>query len=185
LAKEAGVSQGLPYRYFRSKDQLFRAFLLDALRSAAEPNPPTDAADESPLERIERLVAGLIERRRHNPEFFRYVHALAADRTLTPELSRLMVQRYERLLSHLRTLIAEAQAAGEVPGDDPDQLASALLGCLDGISHGMLRTQGRRVHFQVPDATIVLRVLGVNRHRRGRVRAAKPTALARGHLAPA
>src|SRR5215468_10032538 len=63
VAAAAGVSQGLAYRYFASKDELFRALVAEAMLSSDLPEAMSDAPSAS----LEFLVSRLLEVRRDHP----------------------------------------------------------------------------------------------------------------------
>ncbi|GAB3422216.1 TetR/AcrR family transcriptional regulator [Flindersiella endophytica] len=149
VAEAAGISQGLAYRYFASKDELFHTLLSEALLS--EQDALSQRLSGSPGQRVAQLVSALVEGRRRNPELHQLLgHLLAAERPPN-DLIELVESRKHRFQRRLRRLIVEAQAAGELAMDDPDQLVSALSACLDGLA--------RIPAEQFPDARIVLRLL--------------------------
>src|ERR1700722_18797317 len=69
VAASAGVSQGLPYRYFRDKDELVRALVTEAVQQADAKGSPL-ASPGSAAERLRRLVTSMVEARRAQPELF-------------------------------------------------------------------------------------------------------------------
>ncbi len=164
LAREAGVSQGLAYRYFPSKDELFRALVREFL---AEPQPaflpPAESDDRSPRERIEQIVTFLLDRPRMNPEFYRLFFRLASEGSLSPAATRLARERYDRLRGRLRELVVAAQGAGELGDDDPDELVSAIIACIEGLRSRIAREMPGRSDFRVPSPAIILRLLGPRR----------------------
>ena len=78
VAASAGVSQGLPYRYFRDKDDLVRALVTEAVQQADAERSPL-ASPGSAAERLRRLVAGLVEARRAQPELFLMFQHVVSD----------------------------------------------------------------------------------------------------------
>ena len=60
----------------------------------------------------------------------------------------------------MRRLILEGQAAGEIAEDDPDQLVDAIMACLDGLSRRMASLGSDQVQVHLPEARIILRMLG-------------------------
>lgn len=156
VAAASGVSQGLAYRYFASKDELFRALVAEALQSAGGdlPGPWPD----TPGQRLAVLLSKVVETRRDNPEFFQLLYHVLNDAGTPGDLLELARTRGQRFVAGLRQLIVAGQATGEVASDDPDQLVTAVVACLDGL--GRLALDGpeqRRRHF--PDADIVMRLL--------------------------
>jgi AcrR family transcriptional regulator len=153
VAAAAGVSQGLAYRYFASKDELFHALVADAMRSDI---PPLDHSG-TPGARLEHLLTRLLEARRDHPEMFQLMHHVLSDEATAADVAELVRRRGEGFVVLLRRLIVEGQAAGEVAADDPDQLVAAVIAAIDGLTRFALNHPDQREHF--PDPRIVLRML--------------------------
>jgi AcrR family transcriptional regulator len=155
VAAAAGISQGLAYRYFANKDELFRALVEDAMQSSEAPSllemPGTPGA------RLSFLVWAFVKSRREHPEFFQLLDHVMSDPATPADLVELVHGRGRRFMETLRQLIVEGQATAEVAGDDPDQLMTAVIACLDGLSRLAARDPERTSHF--PDAEIVMRML--------------------------
>jgi AcrR family transcriptional regulator len=157
VAAEAGVSQGLAYRYFSNKDELFRALVADAMRTGAAAQPP-ELGGGTPWERLGVLLTRLIESRREHPEFFQLLHHVASDPGTPEDLHRLMARRGRGFVDLLRGLVVEGQASGEVAADDPDQLVSAVVAMVDGLGRlQWAHPAGRAARYPSPE--IVLRML--------------------------
>ncbi len=153
VAAAAGVSQGLAYRYFASKDELFRALMADAMASEDLPVDP----EGTPGARLERLLTRQLEARRDHPEMFQLMHHVLSDRATQPDLLDAVRRRGLRFAELLRQLVVEGQASGEVADDDPDQLVAAVLASIDGLTRFALNHADLKGHF--PDPRIVLRML--------------------------
>jgi AcrR family transcriptional regulator len=156
VASAAGVSQGLAYRYFASKEELFQSLVGEAMQSGDAPtiieNPGT------PGERLQLLVRTLVETRRDQPHFYELLNHVLSDHGTPPTLLELARGRGQMFVKILRQLIVEAQATGEAAPDDPDQLVSAVVACLEGLSRCAMRNpEQQRSHF--PEARIVMRML--------------------------
>jgi AcrR family transcriptional regulator len=149
VAAMAGVSQGLAYRYFVSKDELLRTLLDEALRSERDAMSLTLSG--TPGEQVVHLVSALVDGRRRQPELYQLLDHILREPTPSTDVVELVDRRRQRFLKRLRRLIVQAQARGELPADDPDQLISVITACLDGLS------KIPPEHF--PDTRIVLRLL--------------------------
>jgi AcrR family transcriptional regulator len=157
VAEEAGVSQGLAYRYFASKEELFRVVVAEAMRAAPSSNPQTEPA-ATPGQRIEALISNMVEARRAHPEFIQLIDHVANDPETPGDLLTQMGERAKSLAVILRRLIVEGQETGEVTRDDPDQLVTAIIACIVGLG----RVQGRHADgstASVPSADIILRLV--------------------------
>src|SRR5215469_2755637 len=118
VAAEAGVSQGLAYRYFASKDELYRALVREALLSSDLPEAMSDAPSAS----LEFLVSRLLEVRRDHPEFVQILYRVLSEQPAQNDLLELARKRLAMLINLLRSLIVDGQATGEVADGDPDPL---------------------------------------------------------------
>jgi AcrR family transcriptional regulator len=158
VAAEAGVSKGLAYHYFQSKEAIFIALVkhmippLDELRAKLEkmPGPPRD--------RLTRIVSTMVERRRKEPEFYLLLNQAVANNGLPPDVIEGL--NSQGLLMHdiIRRLIIEGQARGEFVKDNPNKLTRAILACLDGLSR-MAPLPPEKTEDETPDASIILRML--------------------------
>jgi AcrR family transcriptional regulator len=183
LAHEAGVSQGLAYRYFPSKEALFRELVAEVVQRTPGLSERLDQLPGGPRERLRFLVAGVLDRNRQNPEFYRFLVRSAHDPQLPGPVRRALRDRFTDFRAGVRSLIVAAQGAREVADDDPEELTSALLGCLEGVRRASWRSVegGSAARFPSPD--VVMRLLGTPsprnsstaREPRARSRAARPS----------
>lgn len=157
IAASAGVSQGLPYRYFADKDALARALITEAVQQAdAAVSPLTGPG--SAAWRLHRLVADLVEARQAQPELFLLLQHVTSDPATPADLLELIRARGQAIAGAMRQLITEAQATGEVPPDDPEQLVTAVMACLDGLGKLSLGASAS-APWQFPAAHIIARML--------------------------
>jgi AcrR family transcriptional regulator len=157
VAASAGVSQGLPYRYFADKDALIRALVTEAVRQAGTEGSPLEAPG-SAAGRLHGLVASLVAARQTSPELFLLLQHVVSDPASPPDLLELIQSRGRAVAAVMRQLIIEAQATGEVAPDDADEMVTAVMACLDGLGRFSLgRPEQAARHF--PAAHIISRML--------------------------
>jgi AcrR family transcriptional regulator len=70
IAKEAGISKGLAYNYFESKQQLLQAIINDMLRSIGSVMSEIDK-EQDPFEKISKLIINSFEYAKNNEELWR------------------------------------------------------------------------------------------------------------------
>ena len=162
VAAEAGVSQGLAYRYFSSKEEIFYELLRQMMRSGGIINEDVQKATGTARERLERMISGMIQLRRDHPEFYQFVFQALIDERLPKDIGDTMKEHDLGVRRVMRRLIVEGQAAGEVAEDDPDQLVDAIMACLDGLSRRMASLGSDQVKVHLPEARIILRMLGAD-----------------------
>ena len=157
IAAEASVSHGLAYRYFASKEAILAILAEHAFQANPLTFQHTLEMTRTPGERLNRLVSGLIESRRH-PEFIQLLDHLHNSEATPDDLRELIHKRGHALRTVLRQLIVEGQETGEVASGDPDQLVRAIFACVDGLTKwSMYDPEHYQDHF--PDANIFLRLL--------------------------
>ncbi len=162
IATEAGVSQGLAYRYFPSKEAILTTLVEEDRASGDGLAARIKRVPGTPGERLAQIVSMLLRNRRERPEFYQFVHQVASDEEIGAGLRKAMQKNGDIIQEELRRLIIEGQANGEVAKDDPDQLLAALTALFDGLARGVppLDSAGSRTHF--PDDRIILRLLGAD-----------------------
>jgi AcrR family transcriptional regulator len=141
VLREAGLSSGAVYRYFRSKEELIGAIageVFAAVRAAFE-----DAARDTPpplpdviLGRVLRQVyagpAGIPEAGRH--AFPRLVLQVWAETLRNDELAATLLDGYTNLRAAWVELVESYQRAGIVRADIPaDHVARTLIGTVQGF----------------------------------------------------
>src|SRR5215471_13422349 len=103
IAEAAGVSQGLAYRYFASKDELIRAIVAEAMRAAPDTDPRIESLT-APGQRIDALIGTIVEARRTRRELFQLMHHVATDPETPEDLLALMRRRGGAFVKVLRQL---------------------------------------------------------------------------------
>ncbi len=134
VAEEAGVSYGLAYHYFKSKDQLF-AELVD-WSTAGGRSVYLDARTQpgTPWERLEWLTERILYGLRRYPEAALVVIQALANEATPESLRRIIMARSLEGREALLELIREGQEARQVVPGDPNQLASLYDACISGLS---------------------------------------------------
>jgi AcrR family transcriptional regulator len=159
VASEAGVSPGLAYHYFPSKDAIYIALVRQLIRPADELLAIVQRIPGTPRDRLMRIVTAMLERRRKDPWFFQFFYQAMTSDSLPADLREQIKEQGLSMREIIRGLIIEGQATSEIANGDPDKLASALLACVDGLSR-MAHLSPADVEKQMPDAGIILRMLG-------------------------
>ena len=129
VAKRAGVAKGTLYRYFETKDEMFRAVVQQAITASLE---ATEKAAHAEQASIVDLIPMLLERatgRMGDKRFPAIARMVLAESRTFPDLAAIWHdQLVSRMLALLAGLIANAQAEGEVRSGDPKLYAFSILG---------------------------------------------------------
>jgi AcrR family transcriptional regulator len=157
VATEAGVSQGLAYRYFANKEEIVTSLIEQALQAPAADLQRFREVPGTPGQRLNFLLTKVIESRRH-PESFQLLAQMLGSEETPDKLREMLHRRGQALQDVLRQLIIEGQATGEIAADDPDQLVRAILASVEGLTRwATYYPEQYNEHF--PDASIFLRML--------------------------
>lgn len=127
ITSEAGVSKGLVYNYFKSKEELLVGMLEDAtsrMQSVAQPLASMGSLEESLATFVSGYCAFLQKERR----FLKLTLALM----LMPELSSVVKAPQQRRAALLLRATSAWLAAAKVPR--PKSKARLLLAMLDGVA---------------------------------------------------
>ncbi len=126
LASEAGVSVGLIYRYFGSKDDVLLAVILDVLDAFAVQVPAAiDRAEADPVRRLAAAFEAycrVIDAHRH-AAVLTYRESKSLDEAGRERIKRLELETSEPL----RRTIREGVDAGILRAEDPELVAYDLL----------------------------------------------------------
>jgi AcrR family transcriptional regulator len=142
VAKQAGVATGSVYRYFPSKAELFAEVFRRASQREVDVMAEATRADGRPASERAATAAEMWARRALRGRRLAYRDVIAA-------------------------LIADGVAAGELPRQDPEITAAALVGALGEALVGPLYPAGGEVDPDVLVAEVVsfwLRALGAEPH---------------------
>lgn len=154
LAEAAGVSQGLLYRYFADKEEVFIALLEQAINGVILHAQTSIKRTGTPLEKLHWLTEQILQGMSEEPVYFQlFAQATALSGRVYETLTKL-----DTLVKILRDLVTEGQTVGEIAKRDPDQLVMLYISCIYGLAAG----KGMRIHWldeHFPDAEAVIQFL--------------------------
>lgn len=161
IADKAGVSQGLAYRYFSSKEQIFSILLRETMKSAKEYDQIIKELPGTSSEPLERIVTRLLEMRKEKPGYYQLLYQMLSDKETPKEIREEVTRRGMTFRSEMRKLLIEGQKKGKIANDDPDQLLEAIMAAIDGLWRRIAYDPGSVKNF--PDPKIILRMLKPDR----------------------
>jgi len=159
VAIEAGVSQGLAYRYFTSKEEIFTTLVIQLAQSGGGPAERIKQIQGTPGSRLALLITYILEENKTNPGSSQFFNQVLADDS-TPNELRQVIQKNGKIIQDIVCqLIVEGQTTGEITKDDPDQLMVALMACINGLMKRATMLDPIDAQKYFPDAKIILRML--------------------------
>jgi len=136
IAQIAGLSYGLVYHYFPSKENIFRYLVDIALEKSIETIREGLAVKGTAWERLKNLSAYLVQKVLL-PESSQYFIIMIQALTQGKKIDGLMGYVGEYSQRHYETLIPiiiQAQESGDVIAGDPVALTAAYLSFVQGLS---------------------------------------------------
>lgn len=138
VLREAGLSAGAVYRYFRSKEEIVAAVAAETLESvresyatiaAADPPPTPDELFGAVLSRLRKSL-GDSDDQRALPQLLMQVWG---ETLRNPEVAKVLADGYRGLRRQWVELVEAYQARGWVdPEADADHVARTLIGTVQG-----------------------------------------------------
>ncbi len=127
IAAQAGVSKGLIYNYFDSKDDLLQQIIENALETGDVfvENHQVDYA--RPVESIDKAIDDIFHLVEQNPDYWKLIMALSMKEDIVSRFRNQIEKHGVRNLNHIKTMLKALQ----VP--DPRMEAMFLAALFDGI----------------------------------------------------
>nr|WP_235749540.1 TetR/AcrR family transcriptional regulator [Neobacillus bataviensis] len=155
IAKEADISQGLSYRYYQSKDELFIELVKDAMEETAEAFASLENMAGSPSEKIKELTKRMLDtRNRHS--FMLIQQVQISDEV--PDKAKEIIQQYQipSLIEQLISTFKNGQKSGEFCKGDPTKLLMLYFSVISGL---MLLPNEAEENNQDIDIDILMKLL--------------------------
>ncbi|MGX6444525.1 TetR/AcrR family transcriptional regulator [Neobacillus sp. K501] len=133
IAAEAGISHGLLYHYFKSKEEVLHSSLEWKMAGGTnEILQEIDALELTPLGKIKQfLKIGLSE---GNSDIFRIIQHLSRLSNPIPKQTQDLIEYSGELyIKKLLPLFIEGQKMGEIIEGDPEELLELFLTVVSGI----------------------------------------------------
>jgi len=154
IAQQTGMSQGLLYHYFSSKEQIYIEIVRDAFSRLNAACLSLESSHLPPGEKISRALEVLLENLETSPDAARY-HVLIAQANISdavPEDARRIIQTESPLpYEIIGRILAAGQKEGSIRAGDPGQLSTAFWTTIKGLA---LHKAVHRSRGALPDASL-------------------------------
>jgi len=157
VAQEAGISHGLLYNYFKSKDDLFITLVESAMEQSRLTMEYAYQLPGTPFEKIRMLTKTILSE--GDSSFFLLIHQARTSEGV-PEQAQQLIRQYSisSYVDQLLPLIAEGQQLGEIIDRNPRELITCYLTVISGL---MLLSSREDGNFEMPNIDILLRIISV------------------------
>lgn len=134
IAEAGEMSQGLIYRYFNSKEDIF-AVLIDCTTSISE--QLAGLVFEQPgtaWQKLSWLTEQLLPLQFSEPDYSLIVLQTFANQAIPTAIRELSLSRSKKLIDAVHRLISEGQQQGEINQTDPEQLTFLYFSTMQGAA---------------------------------------------------
>jgi TetR/AcrR family fatty acid metabolism transcriptional regulator len=133
IADSAGVSKGVIHYYFRSKEDLFLSVFEKLIGDLDNHIAAKVSRAKTPPEKICAIISAVFEKVRENKKFQVVLLDFWAHSTKHPTLKAANANQYGRYRHMTKKIIAEGIESGYFKECEPDRVASALIGLIEGL----------------------------------------------------
>lgn len=131
IARRAGVSKGALYLYFATKEDIFRAVIVQSVAPNLSRIQALAADHSVPFADLAQGLAALAPQLMAKPQIGAVVKMVIGEARNFPEIARIWHDQVVKpALEALSAAISSAQARGEVRPGDPQLYAVGLVGAL-------------------------------------------------------
>lgn len=136
IAEALGISPGLMFHYFKSKDELYIELLTSLTKGMTGVAEMFDPARLNPLEIFEQMIGVILDSFRTFPRSAKYYMLVVQAKVCTrlTDGIKAAAQSVEDY-AFFQPLIAAGQASGVIRGGDPAALAGLIHSALQGVAH--------------------------------------------------
>lgn len=164
IAREAGITPGLIYYYFESKEKLLQEVIESRSPLRLVTSPPPQIAT-MPLELflrfIIRQVLGIIE----GENFMQFIRVMLPEVIRNPQVTPLVAGFFQRLLGFLTSYFESKMATGELRRTDASLTAQVFMGSIIGfvLRRNIIRDPSalQYSHEQIADAVVETVLTGI------------------------
>lgn len=156
IAAEAGLSEGLIYKYFDTKNELFIRLVKWAVEEAANTLKLVYEVPGSPIEKLRAISKEILNK--ENQLGFLLIHQVMTGEGIPAEAKELIREHGSatQFVNLLEPLFVEGQQAGEFIQGNPRELASAYLKVISGLMTIRIDDDDE---FPLPDVDFIMRMV--------------------------
>jgi AcrR family transcriptional regulator len=158
IAKACGISHGLLYHYFSSKDEIFTDLVFNAATSSANALLHTEKIEAPAIQKIEWITTELL-RYIGSDSDSAYYFFLMIQVSVTESLPEPVIEAMKKASTPnevMGRMIAEGQQQGDIVEGDIEALTNAYWAAINGLAIFSIAYAGNMV---IPDPAIILRIL--------------------------
>ncbi|MFP3125628.1 TetR/AcrR family transcriptional regulator [Ectobacillus funiculus] len=154
IAKEASISEGLIYRYFNSKKEVFITLIQELMEEARREIGRVQHLPGTPFEQIRNLTENMLD------ENSKYAFMLIERARKDDDVPEKVIQIFEQLptnvlIEPLVPIFVKGQKAGEFSSGEPRKLLTWYFTIVNSL---LTQEQGDE-EYGLPDVDVLMRIL--------------------------
>jgi len=157
IAKEAGLSHGLVYHYFNSKEEIFSLLVKEAMNRSVEVIQKANEYKGTPLEKLrwmtEQILNSFIDSE-HTLLFLIMIQASTSDAIPTEVKELLTGDQSLSPVMYTLPIIEAGQEKGEIISANPVTLAVTYYSFIQGLAINKIQWP----ECPIPDANLLLKI---------------------------
>ncbi len=156
IVRDSGISQGLLYHYFRSKEEIFVELIRHALEGMNTAARTLEQLPLRPTEKITKAITELLQGMSENEDFARYflLVAQANFSDAIPDEAKTLIEKESHVPYQVMSRIMQAgQQDGSIKKHRADDLALVFWVLIKGFA---LHKAARGSRFALPDTRILV-----------------------------
>lgn len=157
IAKEARLSHGLVYHYFKSKEEIFTLLVQRAAENSVQVIEKANLRDGTPLEKIKWMTEQILSSLSQGQQtllFLIMIQASTSD-AMPVEVKQLLTsQQFKSPVHCLIPLIIEGQQRNEIVQGNPLTLAISYYAFIQGIAINKLQWN----ESPIPEAELIMKI---------------------------
>lgn len=169
IAKQAGISHGLLYHYFKTKEEMFFELFFHSrgMYRKFETEILTDAALDPP-EKIRKLLTGLLRKMDDDDDFCLLMYFILNANLIKRDFDKEIVKLCEKnrcpmpmkpnLKASLKEVLREGQKSGSLNETDAKEMETVFWVVVHGIAVNKMLYLRHNIPFQMPDGSIFLKL---------------------------
>ncbi|ETI70810.1 TetR/AcrR family transcriptional regulator [Neobacillus vireti] len=138
IAKQAGVGFGTVFNYFATKEDLFKAAVLEPLDEQREILKQIVMAQGTPHERLKKMVICHLHHFSHHRNKMRLMLYVLGQPERFPEIAEELFAFARDFFAAVVPIVEEGQTNGEIPACDPLGLSWSYFAYINGVVMTML-----------------------------------------------
>lgn len=154
VAKEASISEGLIYRYFKSKKELFITLIQELIEEARRELEHVQHLPGTPFEQIKSLTENMLDE--NNKYAFMLIERARKDDDVPEKVTRIFENIPTNGLTDLLVpVFIKGQKSGEFSSGEPRKLLTWYF----TIVISLLTQEQEEVEYGLPDVEVLMRIL--------------------------